>query len=460
MRLWLRDVALALGVPLEREDDRLVTSVESDSRSVTAGALFVCIRGERADGHDFAASAARAGAVAVLAERALPDAGVPVLVVEDAVQALGRIAALWRGRTSARVVGITGTAGKTTVKEVLAQVLEQRGRTARNALNLNNQIGMPSSMLRASGDEAFWVFEAGISHEGDMDELAPVLRPDVALILNVGPGHTEGLGDRGVAWHKARLLCGLAPQGRALVCADYPDLVREALACQREAAATAPFRLDFFSAQDEQAACHAACVGDGIYAVTAWGARFEVEAPFCGAYGAENVAAVVAAATVLGLTPAEIQAGLKQVQLPRQRFACITAGNWQVIDDTYNANPLSMSRMVAAAREKAGHGPLYVMLGEMRELGACAAEEHRRLGRLLAQVAPEAIFWKGGCLDAVRQGLREGGYAGDAHPVADAGEFAACATAFLHRGGVLLCKGSRSNRLEDMVSAFLNLLEK
>ena len=112
------------------------------------------------------------------------------------------------------MVGITGSAGKTTVKELLAHVLSRRGKTACNALNLNNQVGMPLCMLKTDGDEDFWVFEAGISHEGDMDELGAILKPDLALILNVGAAHTEGLGERGVAWHKSRLLAHLAPERR------------------------------------------------------------------------------------------------------------------------------------------------------------------------------------------------------------------------------------------------------
>ncbi len=450
--MMLRDMALALGLSLTEGQDVQIAAVETDTRMVTDGALFVCIRGERVDGHDFAAAAVAAGARAVLAEKPLSGVNAPVLVVENTVRALGQIAALWRTRAAARVVGITGTAGKTTVKEVLSQVLEQRGVTARNALNLNNQIGMPSSMLHTSGQEAFWVFEAGISHAGDMDELAPVLRPDLGLILNVGPGHTEGLGDKGVAWHKARLLLSLAPQGHGLVCADYPDLVKEALRNCPD--------VEFFSAQDADAAFYAQWLDGGRYAVKARAAHYVVETPFCGDYGAENVAAIAAAAALLGLEPAEIQAGFAKAVLPRQRFACTEKKGWQIIDDTYNANPLSMSRMVAAARAKAGQGPLCLMLGEMRELGDCAAEEHRALGRLLAAMHPRIICWKGGELDALRQGLREGGYDGPVHAVQTAEAFAALAEGFRHEGGVLLCKGSRSNRLEEMVAAFLNLLEK
>lgn len=160
LRLSYAEIAAHLGLPGSR-DDRLLTTAVTDSREACPGALFVCVPGSRVDGHDFAAAAVERGAGAVLAQRPLPPVGAPVLLVPDTVTALGRIAALWRSRTRARVVGITGTAGKTTLKEVLAQVLAVRGQTARNALNHNNQIGMPRAMLATDGQEDFWVLEAG-----------------------------------------------------------------------------------------------------------------------------------------------------------------------------------------------------------------------------------------------------------------------------------------------------------
>ena len=163
MRLTYNEIAAHLGLSALESDLELTVAV-TDSREAAPGALFVCIPGSRVDGHDFVPAAVELGASAVLASKPLPQAGVPVLLVEDTVKALGSIAALWRDKTRAKVVGVTGTAGKTTLKEVLAQVLSVRGKTAKNALNNNNQIGMPRAMLATDGDEDFWVMEAGISH--------------------------------------------------------------------------------------------------------------------------------------------------------------------------------------------------------------------------------------------------------------------------------------------------------
>ncbi|WP_270229085.1 UDP-N-acetylmuramoyl-tripeptide--D-alanyl-D-alanine ligase [Desulfovibrio legallii] len=467
MRLSYAEIAAHLGLPGSR-DDRLLTTAVTDSREACPGALFVCVPGSRVDGHDFAAAAVERGAGAVLAQRPLPPVGAPVLLVPDTVTALGRIAALWRSRTRARVVGITGTAGKTTLKEVLAQVLAVRGQTARNALNHNNQIGMPRAMLATDGQEDFWVLEAGISHAGDMDALGSVLRPDLGLVLNAGAGHTEGLGAKGVAWHKARLLHYLASGGLGLICADYPDLVREASAYDADVrlfSATGR-RADFAAAYLGPAPLSGAAVADGaenpppiveqgLFRVRLEGVTFTLAAPFRGAYGAENVAAVAAAAHVLGLSMEEIAQGLGRAVLPAQRLARQRLAGWLLLDDTYNANPLSMQRMLEAAAGQAVGAPLVAVLGEMLELGAQAAPCHEVLGRQLAALGPAAVFWKGGQAEAVHAGLQRGGYGGPWLPVADAADFATTweKTAGRLPGGVVLFKGSRGNRLELLLAA-------
>ena len=421
------------------------------------------------DGHDFAAAAVGQGAAAVLAAGSLPGINVPVLVVPDTVKALGQLAGLWRDRTKARVVAVTGTAGKTTLKEVLAQVLSLGGKTARNAMNHNNQIGMPRAVLGTDGDEKFWVMEAGISQQGDMDDLGSVLRPDIAVVLNAGTGHTEGLGEKGVAWHKARLLKYLAKGGKGLVCADYPDLVREARATGTD--------ICFFSGSGRDAEFRAVYAGAapapqgaavtpsdayGLYRLWVGGREFDVTAPFRGAYGSENVVAVAAVAHLLGLDLQAIRQGLAQARMPGQRFNQVQAGSWLLIDDTYNANPLSMGRMLDAAAERAAGRPFVAVLGAMLELGSQAAMEHEALGRRLAGLNPSAIVWKGLHAEDVRKGLTLAGYAGPWQVVTDAGEFMktwqtlqdyGLENKAAKSGGVVLFKGSRSNRLETLVAA-------
>ncbi|MBO4301063.1 MAG: UDP-N-acetylmuramoyl-tripeptide--D-alanyl-D-alanine ligase, partial [Desulfovibrio sp.] len=379
MRLTFDAIARHLGLSVRAEGLALSSAV-TDSREAAPGALFVCIPGNRVDGHDYAQDAITRGASALLVSRHMSGIHVPTLCVEDTVKALGEIASLWRNKTKARVVGVTGTAGKTTVKDVLAQTLAVHGKTAKSPVNNNNQIGMPRAILATDGDEQFWVMEAGISHANDMEELASILRPDLGLILNVGAGHTEGLGEKGVAWHKTRMLKHLSSSGVGVVCADYPDLMNEARATGAE--------LYLFGTESSKVACHATYLqpdpqvaGRGEFRLCIEGHHREVVAPFLGQYGAENVAAVAMCAHVLGLTFDEIANGLAVASLPQQRFREISSGAWVCIDDTYNANPLSMHRMLEASAERAVGRTLVVVLGEMLELGDLAVCEHEALGR-------------------------------------------------------------------------------
>ena len=432
-----------------------LTGVSIDSRVVTAGQLFVCIPGKRVDGHAFAGNALDAGARAILAERMpknLP-ADAPVLLVHDTVRALGQIAAYWRQQCSAKVIGITGTAGKTTVKEILAQLLSPLGATARNLLNLNNQIGLPLSILNTTGAEAFWVMEAGISQPQDMDELGAILRPDLAVILNVGTGHAEGLGVRKIPYYKAQFLKYLSRKGLGLVSADYPELVRE---CRN----LCP-NLYFFSSDGKQVTYRAAYSGPlegnrGLYRLWLDGVPLDVEAPFRGRYGAENIIAVAAAADLLGISHTDIAASFAKACLPIQRFAHRAAGPWLIIDDSYNANPLSCRRMLEAALETAQGSPLVCVMGEMGELGEVAEAEHEQLGRLLAMAFPKAVFWKGGYREAVLSGLKRGHYFGDFFPVDSPEEFCRAFERLNLSGGVILFKGSRVNCLEKFVNTFEN----
>lgn len=465
MRMSLEEAAKAAGARLLHPAGHTIelTGAASDSRAVKSGDLFVCIAGEHTDGHLHAADAVRAGASAVLAERDPFEGEVnarvlltPVLLAEHSVEALGRLGHAWRATFAGKVVGVTGTAGKTTLKELLAHILSMRGATARNPMNLNTQIGLPVSMLNADGNEAFWVMEAGISHAGDMDELGPVLEPDLAVILNVGPGHTEGLGGKGVARCKASLLKYLAADGIALISADYPDLVRETRALCPTAV--------YFSTTGKQMPYRASYLGlteggRGSYRLWLDGDSLDVTCALTGPYGAENVVAAAAAAHLLGLTIEEIARGLETAALPAQRFARINVPGWTVIDDSYNANPLSCARMLEAASELARDKCLVCVMGEMLELGDESEKEHLELGRALASVRAQAVFWIGSHAGDVREGLRKEHYTGFFRVLDKPGDFLPAlaeweAARSDRREGLMLFKGSRGNRLECLVRAF------
>lgn len=482
MRLCLETIAQACGtqVPAEKKSTA-VTSVVTDSRRAVPGTLFVCIPGERVDGHDFAVKAVENGACAVLAQRPIPELArahpdVPVLMVPDTVKGLCAAATAWRKTFRGKLVSLTGTAGKTTVKELLYNVLSLAGKAHKTDVNHNNQVGMPLDMLQAQGDEDFWIMEAGISHKGDMDELGAVMLPDSALVVNAGVGHTEGLGEMGVAWNKARLFLYLAEGGMGTACGDYPELVENALKNCPD--------VRFFSTKKgsrvlngqgrDVCVCHAEAVESGeegdtyriSFAADEGRPASEITCATTlrGESGAEDCAAAALVCRRLGVADSVIAGGLERPLPQSQRSAVKKAGNFYLVDSTYNANPLSMGRTLRATADRAQKLglPLVCVLGHMGELGAKSESSHTELGSLLASLHPAAVFWKGGREQEVRNGLARGGYAGS---FAVIGGEAAGREAFASwlsperkaEGAVVLFKGSRLNRLEDALAVFRDL---
>jgi UDP-N-acetylmuramoyl-tripeptide--D-alanyl-D-alanine ligase len=462
--MTLAEIAAALGVQPPSGESAWIAPrrVQTDSRKVEPGDLFVCLQGEKVDGREFAAQAVSKGAVAVLAEAPAPafngSGSAPVLLVEQCVPALGRLAAYHRGKTKATVIGVTGTAGKTTVKEMIASICGLAGATAKNHLNLNNQIGLPVSMLQADGDEKYWVFELGISQPRDMDELGSILNPDVALVVNVGPAHLEGLVDVvGVAYHKTRLFHYLQPNGVGVFSLDYPELA--------EAAPKAWTRVIGFSCHGKDARFKAEYVepadcDKGRYKIQLDARAFMVELPWRGDFGAENGLAAASAAYMAGIDPETIRRGLEAFKPAEQRFSCCKLGGLAVVDDTYNANPLSMTETMRSAAALANGEPLVLVLGEMRELGLAAEAAHEQIGRAAGALKPLAVFWRGGHAQDVARGLASMGFGGAWATVDDADSFMAHFKKLDLRCGVVFFKGSRGTRMEELSAPLMQELKQ
>ncbi len=460
MRLGLGEIASAMSAAgdVPQDMDCEVLCVQTDSRLVRPGDLFVCIAGKNMDGHGFAAEAAKKGACGIVAHTPITDLtpAVPVLLVRDTLQALGRLALYWRSKTKATVIAVTGSAGKTTVREMLASVLGCEGKTAKNAKNWNNQLGLPLSMLACSGEERFWVMELGISRPGDMEELGTILQPDHVLITNAGPCHLEGLGDvQGVARAKAMLCEFMTSGGQVVASRDYHELYEEV-----RARAAQPV---FFSIHEPSSDYYATFLGKndagmGRFLFTLNGASQEVLLPMHGQDMAENTIAVAAMARCLGLETATIMQGLKQYVPVARRFNVSQHGSWTVIDDTYNANPLSMQRAIERAGELCPDKPLVLVLGEMKELGEYAHQGHANMGSWAGKSPCSLLFFVGDHADSVRSGLCT-----EEMPDAFEERFIPLDTpeAFsnmLHRlpaEGTILFKGSRSCQMEKYLNVFL-----
>lgn len=427
------------------------TVIRTDSRLVGPGDVFFCIPGERFDGHAFAKNAVNQGAALVVSSRIMPEMDPEQLImVQDTVAALGRLAFFHRQSSQAKVAAVTGSAGKTTVKEMIATILARQGSVARNKGNFNNQIGLPVSMLEATGKEKFWVMEVGISKSGDMDELGSIIMPDVAVITNVGLAHTAGLGGfGGVVKSKARLLDFLTGDKVAVVCADYPELMAEAK--KRKV------RVEAFSTkQDTDVRCFYRGVDselNGVYSLAVDGTEVEFSLPVAGGHFAESIAASAMAARVMGASMDDTVEGIAKSSTPAGRFSMCRAGELNVIDDSYNANPLSLSGAAAAARDIAGGGDLVFIVGDMLELGDDQASAHAELGRTLAGLTPKAVFFHGKQASNIRRGLDDKGYSGCWCEV-DAPEQVLSLLGELNLdSATILVKGSRSCRMERYATA-------
>jgi UDP-N-acetylmuramoyl-tripeptide--D-alanyl-D-alanine ligase len=428
--------------------------VEVDSRLVAPGALFVAVPGERVDGHDFAAAAVAAGAAAVLATRPV---GVPAVLVADTVTALGRLAGLVVSRLAAEhdlvVVGITGSQGKTSTKDLVAAVLEARGETVAPPGSFNNEIGLPLTALRATADTRHLVLEMGARGIGHIRYLCEIAPPRIGVVLNVGLAHVGEFGSReNIALAKGELVEALPAHGAAVLNADDP-LVAAMAARTRAKVLTFGLGGAEVTAQD--------------VTLDAGRARFQLLAPSGRApvalqvHGAHQVGNALAAAAVgleVGMAPEQIAAALGTAA-PRSRWrmeVSTRADGLTVVNDAYNANPDSMRAALAATVAIAGDRRRWAVLGEMRELGESSAAEHEALGRLVADMDISRLLVVGEGARATLTGAQHARTWTDEPAFAPDAEAAlAILRAELRATDVVLVKASRAVGLERIAAGLL-----
>lgn len=421
--------------------------LSTDSRNIAPGDLFVPLRGERFDGHDYLSQAVRNGAAACLSDEVVAGLPVPVVRVEDTLRALGDIAAAYRLQLKGPLVAITGSAGKTTTKEMLASILERIGPGLKTAGNFNNLIGLPLTLMKLQPDDQWAVLEMGTSALGEIERLTEIARPTIGVITNVGAAHLETLaGLDGVARAKGELVAGLQG-GVAVVNLDDPRVAVLPIA-------NGVKKLTYGLAEEADIRAEAIVEEDnrlGFTLVTR-SARRPVILSIPGRHNVHNALAAAAAATELSVTIDDIVGGLEAFRpvAGRMNLFPLTCGGL-VLDDCYNSNPLSATAALDALKKLDGRGRRIAVLGDMLELGPAAQELHRELGEKAAAVA-DLLIAVGSFSEAVCAGAVKAGMNSDrVERLGSAGDAATLLQDILRPGDLILVKGSRGVKLEQVV---------
>ncbi|HXV20590.1 MAG TPA: UDP-N-acetylmuramoyl-tripeptide--D-alanyl-D-alanine ligase [Desulfuromonadales bacterium] len=451
MNLDLQKIAQATAGRLTPAGARVaVTGISTDSRSVSPGELFVPLRGEKFDGHDFLTQAVRRGAAACLSEDVIAGFPVPVIQVANTLQALGDLAAAIRRDFSGPVVAVTGSSGKTTTKEMLAAILSGTAPGLKTEGNFNNLVGLPLTLFRLAPEHRWAVLEMGMSARGEIARLAEIALPEVGIITNVGPAHLETLhGLDGVARAKGELFAALKAGGTAVINADDERVAQLPVA-------NGVRRLHYgFSASAEIRAEEVAVAGAAVsFRLFLPEGDWPVTLAVAGRHNVYNALAAAAAAVALAVPATAIVRGLQTFRGGHGRMELVDLGNGTLlIEDTYNANPLSVRAALTALDEMGGNGRRIAVLGDMLELGAEAAELHRQIGAEAAQRC-DFLILLGAMAGETAAGARQQGMPADrVQIVSSHAEAADRLRSLLRPGDRLLVKGSRGMRMEKVGAA-------
>jgi UDP-N-acetylmuramoyl-tripeptide--D-alanyl-D-alanine ligase len=435
-----------------------VTGVSIDSRSLMVGQAFVAIRGHRLDGHQFLAEAATRGAACLIVHtmpESVPDA-VPLVMVEDTTVALARLAAWHRSRFRIPVVAITGSNGKTTTKEMIGAILATRWRTLRPQASFNNQWGLPLTLLGLETDHEAAVVEIGANQPGEIATLAEVAKPTVAVVTTVATVHTEFFRSLdGVRAEKVALVRAVAPDGHVVLNADDPRV--RSMAGETQAMVLTYGRA---SAADVRAVGEVVEDGAGLeFTLEATGAQQRIRLELAGRHNVTNALAASAAGVTLGFSLDTIARALAGVQPVYGRCVWRQAGPVRILDDTYNANPLSVAAALDTVDAHRGDRRLVIVLGDMLELGDIADEAHRDVGRRVAALRPAEFVGMGRYAELAVSAARDAGLAG-AHHATTFEDTVAFLLKRLIPGDLVLVKGSRGMRLERVVDVLVARLAR
>ncbi len=427
-----------------------ICSLSIDSREKNTGGVFVCIAGERFDGHDYIAAAAENGALCVITEREADTAGLCEIRVKNTERALGDIAAAHLDRIAPYVVAVTGSVGKTTTKQFLHAVLSAHMPTHRTEGNFNNQIGVPLTVLGLRPEHRAAVLELGMNHRGEIARLSEIVRPDIAVITNIGNSHIEYLGSReGIRDAKMEITRGLKPGGHLLLNGDEPLLWGAEgaiyLAFDNEAA---DYRITNVRSGDTQTFFDLVCPDRFLHGL---------EIPVAGRHNVYDAAIACAVGLMLHIPENEIRSGLLSFANTGMRQKIYESGGVTLIEDCYNASPESMKAAISVLCETAQRkgGRTVAILGDMRELGDHSTALHKEVGAYLAVKGVDVLFTFGEEAVMIAAGAMENGLSETAiHIFRDASEtedIGHTLRRIVCAGDTVLFKASRALEMERLI---------
>lgn len=443
-KLTIQEIAGALGTrcPVDGE----VLSLCTDSRQITPGCLFVAIQGENFDGHDFIRAALDRGAACALAHHPGDFPADRVLMVEDTLKALLALSAWYRAKMPARVVGITGSVGKTTTKEMAAAVLSSKYNTIKTQGNMNNEIGAPKTLLTIERDTQAAVIEMGMCGFGEIRDLALAAKPEAGIITNIGVSHMEQLGSRENILRAKLELAECLPDGAPLFLCGDNDLL---------SAVKIPRLSVIFFGIDNQRADICGTIEDTTPRATrftvSWkGKKWRATIPGAGRHLVEAALAAFGAGVALGVEPERAIAALGDYVPAGMRQKVVEHHGFTVIEDCYNASPDSMSAALETLCSFPAGGRKIFAASDMLELGAISRRCHRQVGEKAAACGIDLLLAWGEMAEEIVLGAREKGME-NARFFRDKGEFAAALAETVHSGDLVWFKGSRGMKLEEVV---------
>ena len=448
INMSLTQAAAILGLT-NSNDNATFQGASIDTRKIQPGNLFVAIQGERVDGHDFVEEAYQKGATAALVTRKVASA-IPQLIVSDMTEALGKLAAAWRQQFTLPIVAVTGSNGKTTLKNMIASIMTaachgNESEVLATQGTLNNHLGLPLTLMRLSKQHRFAAIEMGMNHFGEIAYLTGLTKPSVAVINNAAAAHLEGVGDlAGVARAKAEIFQGLDNNGIAILNHDdaFYSYWREQIGARRS------ISFGFEPGADVSATLREAAQTQHLTLRTSKGST-DINLPLLGKHNALNAQAAAAAALGVGIELAAIKTGLENIAPAPGRLQIRTLTNGvNIIDDTYNANPFSLKAAVDTLATFAGKKIL--VLGDMRELGADAKTLHQKAGDQIRAAGINYLFTFGDLSANTSLAFGEGAYHFNEQE-----KLVSALKPFLHNQTTILVKGSRSMRMEKVVAGLV-----